>query len=687
MKNKIFSKGIYLDTFRRIKIIGIIFGIYLLISCVFFVGTDRVAMAPFDYLRPLYMVPYVITPVIAGVAFNIYSKRKTSDFYSSLPVSKFSRMFSISAAVVSVLIAGILLGALGSMAVIGLGKPILITTGIWDVLLTVISSTLFAFAAFVLAEALTGNVLTLIISYFVNLFFVRYLFYLIRWTLLSGQKALDTKFFLKFFMPDMNTFVGGFFNGTTFFDITSKTTYGICNLKEDLWTVAASVVLFALACVIFSKRLSEKDSSSFTSNGAFFYITGVITFVISTFPIATRYLVDGSILEINKTTEILLLFLLPVAILSIVTVIYFKNDKSKKKVLLKELPALIAVILINASIFAVNGYLQNNKIRKKIAVGDIKSVQLILDSDSNFTSFSGAKDDLETSEITDKDFIAKISESYNKSVNLNLYDTEDGNEESVICKINTKDGKTYYGKTIMNIEDIVKLSSKEKKIENYIKELPKPDYKTFVVYNTGIYGYYGRNVLKADDAEKLFKTIQDEINGYTAEQVYSDVFSDNLISIIYYSKSGIEVVLNLSPITLPKTVNAAISYFNGGKKIEDVKKCIYGNDFLVDGVSLYLKNSDGKYTENTRYILKGYTDEDNELPEKTKKIINNLVSKAHSDKDFSSGYMIVDGEITDKSSSDNQEYVSYIIPAPSNLTDEEINNINDLVEESYSIDE
>lgn len=687
MKNKIFSKGIYLDTFRRLKIVGIIFGVYLLISCVFFVGTDRVAIAPFNYLRPLYMVPYVITPVIAGVAFNIYSKRKTSDFYSSLPVSKFSRMFSVSLAVLSILISGIFIGALLSMAVLSI-KTVLIVSGFWDVVLTVIASTLFAFASFVLAQSMTGNVVTTIISYFVNLFFVRYFLYVVRGTFLAGQASLNTKYFLRFLIPDMNTFVGGIFDGNVFMDAANIQKYGIGNIKEDIWTIFSSLVFFIIASVIFSKRLSEKDSSPFISYGAFLYNTGVIIFVISTFLCATNYLVDGSFSSLGMVENILLLIVFPIFGISVLSIIYLKGGRNTARALLKALPALIAVVFINVSILVLGGYLEKNKILKNIEPENVESVQLIMDSDNNLNPVYRGTKDLQSEKITDKKSVAQIISIFNRNIDSNAdLITDNVSEGGVICKINTKDGKTIYGKTSFNSDDFLKYTSSEKNISDYIKKLPEPDFRTFVTTNNEGYDPKKNKILKSDEAEKIFKTAQNELNKYSVDEI-SDVFANGMISIIYYSKSGDDVDLSISPIAFPETVKALIPYFNCGGKLNDVQKYISDGKIKVDTVCLYLKDSDGKYTYDSCYsIPQFYTDEygNEQTFDKSEKLIKKLLSESVSEKDFGSGYLVAEGVITDESSPFVNQYTNYIIPAPSGVTDKDIEEIKNCIKAFESI--
>lgn len=121
MKNKIFSPGLFWETFRQLKIVGVLgtvlyccFGILLPIG----INVDMAKNIP-DYVQagfynkrvetippetviiPSIIMAVVFVPVMMLVAFHFINKRNSCDFYHAIPVKRLAMYISIILAVLA----------------------------------------------------------------------------------------------------------------------------------------------------------------------------------------------------------------------------------------------------------------------------------------------------------------------------------------------------------------------------------------------------------------------------------------------------------------------------------------------------------------------------------------------------------------------------------------------------------
>ena len=122
MKKKLFSRGLYVEGLRQLKIVGIIFLAVLLL-----VGVSIPVIQYIDYLsyvarmeelgEPVNFTPDVVdfeqmcpmifvialiaAPIFTFMLFSPFNKRSSSDFYHSLPYTRECMFTSFSAAILS----------------------------------------------------------------------------------------------------------------------------------------------------------------------------------------------------------------------------------------------------------------------------------------------------------------------------------------------------------------------------------------------------------------------------------------------------------------------------------------------------------------------------------------------------------------------------------------------------------
>ena len=281
MKNKYFSAGIYTEGLKRLRLMGfIVFAIYL-VNVIFppiLTYAFRLALSGIDVqivdlntvLGGLWLVPYLVVPIMTLIIFGGYNKRKFSDFHHSLPYTRNCTFLSN--------IAAILTWGLGLMASVGTVNVLiyLVFPSIYefrftvsaDVVLSLLIVMLLTTASHALGCAVTGKGLANFVSSVLILYLPRLIitmFYLTVTGKFLFLAKTNTIFFLSI---DTNVYFGYVASGmqnlvrAIIGDSSIAFTYGVWSY---VYSFALALAMGVLAAVMFKRRKSETSGQSASS--------------------------------------------------------------------------------------------------------------------------------------------------------------------------------------------------------------------------------------------------------------------------------------------------------------------------------------------------------------------------------------------------------------------------------------
>lgn len=281
MKKTLFSKGIYKETLRRLRVVGFIALAFLLVfqlAPIIIQLVDYITYLedPTNYYGdgisslPKYtpetvnfsmvtmtmpVTAVMIAPIMVLIAFSVFNKRASSDFYHSLPYTRPCVFVSMTAAVYTWVISiSVLCSLVGYVGMASLPKLFTVVyDGAFDLILTYVAQAIMTVGACALGMALTGNLLSNVCVTGLILFLPRFIITVMTSWISStaGFLAIDasgTSFLSMNINVLVSSFVGSLFYGTVDFSN---------NLPADIYSICLGLVYTALALFTFVKRKSE----------------------------------------------------------------------------------------------------------------------------------------------------------------------------------------------------------------------------------------------------------------------------------------------------------------------------------------------------------------------------------------------------------------------------------------------
>ncbi len=296
MKNKIFSKGLYVEGIRQLRVVGIIFLAALLliglaVPVIQYINyLDYVARFPdeLDSYTPQVMNFIEMCPMICAIAlaaspiftfmlYSAFNKRSASDFYHALPYTRICMFNSFTAAIFTWLIGLSLIYGGATVATYALMPKVFIVnlTGTFDTLLTMVSLSMMLVFGIIAAMSLTGTPIANITCAGLLLFLPRLLITLV--TLVMGEIAPIIEGHYGFFGTEYNSLVNLvaqiFFYGDDDFYLH--------NIASDIYSIFIALVYAVLAAILFCRRNSETSGHAATGKKMHHFIRICVGFVVS----------------------------------------------------------------------------------------------------------------------------------------------------------------------------------------------------------------------------------------------------------------------------------------------------------------------------------------------------------------------------------------------------------------------
>ncbi len=425
-KNRIFSLGIYKETLRELKMLGIIL---TSLGAVLSVGGAAINALPgyYPYALSLSSVTvtyvgllavYVAALVATLKVFGYVNTRKSADFYHSLPHTRecvyLSSVAAILTAVLSMLVITVGIGALSyEILAIFTGKDFYIPYGniLFDILCLMAMSCLMVTSVSV-AVSLTGTRLMNVLVSALIIVVPRVFISTVTSLLLKNAPVLTKDSFGVLFSFDSNLLLSGFLSMFT------GETNGVGSL---IYTFALALVYGALACLLFKKRRSEAAHTASVTPflQAVFRITVAVFLCIWSFYFIAEYGFDSAW----------------IVWYAIVAVIYFAFElitTKRWKNLLRAVPGLFIAAGVLFSAFFGTRAASNIALSFEPSADEIKCVKILSAADY-YDSYS---------------FMAKMSSgsgfaeyAFDKSSNVSIYDRNVAKIISNALKNGNKDAK------------------------------------------------------------------------------------------------------------------------------------------------------------------------------------------------------------------------------------------------------
>lgn len=636
MKKTIFSKGIFVESLRRLRVVGflVLAGLLILQSIPviiqatdysYYLSTNRnytfepMALNFQTILLSLFIMATFVAPIMVLSLFSVFNKRASSDFYHSLPYTRTCLFVSKMAAVYAWVIGiSAICSTLGLIVYTCLPKLFVVSFGGgFDLLLSYIAILLITTGGCALAMAITGTV-------FSNFCVAGLIIFLPRVIITVLSLYISEKADFLVFNYTAQTFLSPSFN--VLFASVGGGTHLTNNLPADIYSLCLGLVYLALALLVFIKRKSETADQPAPGRLWQHIIRILITTAFALIPVI--FLVDGSIA--------------PFIVFSLITaLIYFAYEiisTKKWKNCLKAAPGLLVVA--GLSLVLVLTIILVPKLSAKYTpdADDIDSVKIMRDNYENFDYYGSVGNwygyEAEKLSIKDKKVLEIVSEtlnenmeSYEKHGEINYKDN--GSYSSYVTNgkyqiVAIKDGPSVrYRKIFFTEEQYTSLLDALNEDERYIeaiRTLPKPA--------KGSVGLGEYDELSAKDLEKIYDSIAKEMHDLTVEEVYNVAnnysYQPGCFNVWYYTDdfNSMYVDLYIDSDTFPKTFELIldlVSYRNNRSK--DELDDLLLDTLFFDGHEIWYANVDASVKLTTEegearyYYLDTYYEGDTDAGE------------------------------------------------------------------------
>ncbi len=617
MKNRFFSKDLYVEGLSQLKTVGIV------TACVFAVLSLIVPLTEFgdqySYLSGMmqyryslfsyagsqisfyeivpfaYLVPFVSTPILMFKIFWFMFKRNKSDFYHSIPQKRSCIYCSFTLSALTYIIAQIFICMLIGLGGCALAKYA--TTDFAAILIVVpnlIASSLLIASAILIAIGVTGRFFSALTVSCMILFYPRIFYSIYISVMVSSVTAIDGTHFL----PDSLLKLNSAFNYR-------------CSIYSFIYTFILASVYFVFGMFLFKRKKSqtaEKPTSSKKAHSIIricfsllFCAVGVAIFYFKMFGDFYSKLNHD---QVFSYTNIIIIFL--IALLS-----YFIYDiiaNRSAKGLLKAVKDLVFLVIANVLMFAIlmgSSFVFTSYTPK---VENIESINILscteYDVSSEYDDYGNYYfddfsinpfdrvmdfitntyygdyyeewydeeddnyDDLDTSEYSSFIDSKNVEELYNRlftkpvtdkeaiSIICNAYNENYSKFRILKCKINEK-SRTYYRDIIFSQEQLERLA---KSIEFDAKEFVNSFEKlTENASNIRIWNYLDNAGFDSSAKNAILKASVKDFKNMTSQEL-STIYYERIMnsSNIYSSRSDGDY--------LDYEVNAGIGFMTKDKK-------------------------------------------------------------------------------------------------------------------------
>lgn len=528
MKNRIFSRKLFFEFMRQLRLPGYIFSAILCVEAVLvFIssllnsysydafGKKVYQLQSFDFLEihPLSLLAiFVFAPILVFCALNWVNKRNSSDFYHALCEKRECVFLSAFAAAISwLMIALISSSAIAVISHAVFPKLFLINyASVFVRLAVIVSGSLFVSTCVAIAMSVTGTTFNNIIVSNMLIYLPSAILFTLRVVvidelpIMTSHGILGHSYSIPFGMLEMLV------NGYSITD----------SITSAIYTFIIAVVYTVIAAYLFKIRKSEFAGNSAVGKRMQSIFRVLVGTVFSLIPCAIIF----NMLNINPAYEqrslrddvFLLTVLYTIVILAVL--IYELIATKKFRNLLSALKSLGYVAIVNIALIGAMFGMYHGVLSFTPDTDDIKSVQIYItdraDINSDYYNALTGEIKLDSKEI--REIISDALKDNVRETKRKLIGYSDYAEDYTVA-INTTFG-THYRHIYFNESQYSSLINEIKKDTRYqdiFLKLPKYSDVSIKTYTSGI-------ELTEDEEKKLYEYCRED---YLAAE-FTDVFGD-----------------------------------------------------------------------------------------------------------------------------------------------------------------
>ncbi len=627
-KREFFSKGLYLESIRRLMLPGMIFLVILALEAIlipigYVINSNNYDSAP-DIIHMIGVHPFIvasfflITPILTWVAFSYLNKRNASDYYHALPHSRLAMYTSRVAAIVTWVSAIIVIPTLISATLTYFIRDIVcVMAGTYmQMAIGCFAASLFVIGAMVCAMSITGTAFSNVVVSLLIMFMPRYVMMLMSWFVAQKFPLIPEAYISGFLTPKLNI-ISGIFMG---WFIDSDSINSIVTPSSQIYTICAGLFYLIIGAVLFKDRQSESADRSAPSHFMQAVYRIALTMCVC-IPITCVCFIVWR--EVNSS-EIFLIFVLYLIAL-LVYCIYELVTTKKFKSLVKALPGLIVVVLLNVALLISLTAITSAEIGFEPEPEDIEYIQIVNDynySSSHMDIYHFFMNESSKIKITDDEAIRVVSEALTRSINCTIdrdipdssyvNDYYDWNRYTVKINTGLNSEYRYIRMSNMDYKIVSKALSNHEKYAATWLTLPEAQ-KDTVYFDLG-----GATII--DNAYEVFRVMKDEVkilrfedwHTFLADEKYSN------FATVTYATNGCTVTVPVSAQLMPKTTACILkkAYETNPKELtSDLSKL---KDILSDlkrigYMYLFTLDKNGEYRQDYIDIYEGNITEISEL--------------------------------------------------------------------------
>lgn len=595
-KKEIFSRGLYVESLRRIRlpaliILIIITAVGVLVPVSYVAEDIEYSSALLTHIDAAWANPlllcmiFVAAPVLTFTLFSFLNKRSASDLYFSMPHTRVANYLSRVAALATAFASMILTSSGVSVLMLVIFRSHFVIT--WSNLLPYIAGcfigSLLVSAAMCIAMSITGTVFNNIIVSGLVMFMPRFVLLFISLGVTSRFELLSST---HGFWPHVlhSNILTGFFDYLLENGSAGSGSLALLELRPQLYSLALAVLYFAIGCVLFCRRKSESAEHAAPSNRLRALYRVVLTMVICV-PVCLLIFISSNS---NYSTSFITYIWFYVAAL-IVFCSYELVNVKKLSALKKCLPSLAVVVLLNIAMIGTMHVCCRAEENFSPDADDVEYVSIVPEyySYRYFNDYAASKsedirmtDELSRSVVCDA--LAESIEYYKNSTGpfsrpYYSYIDDDYNWQCLTVKIKAGFSEKYRSVyfTESQLEKLYSALNANSEFRDAYLKLPKAESNS--VYIDTVSSANGNK-----NASRVYDILREEVASLDFDTWYSYIqrtssseFAD--IS-IYTANDGKNIRIPVSPSLTPRTAEAIANLANSECTI------------TVDDVIAYLEN-------------------------------------------------------------------------------------------------
>jgi len=544
-KKKFFSKNLYLEGLRQLRVVGLLGTVInLIIAVIFPVGSYLSAKAEYrsyvtsniaeqftkyaidvvDYHIYYLLFCLVFAPLLVIVLFRFLNRRESCDFYHALPHTRQCLFLSFSAAAVTWIAGQIVLVTVVSAIFYQIfsGYLVLEFSRLFCFAANILAASLFVISVLLLACTLSGNTITSMIVFLI-LFFTPRIFITIYQALMTSELDYLGNNVNSVFNIKNNIFYNILYSFRSNSSYIEATSIGM----PIAYTLFVAALLFAAAYIFFLKRRSEAAENSMGSRLLQTVFRTVFTMLLCMIPISIlfSYYTKRNIVSCQYLYEdiAMMVFYIVISYIAVILGMFLyellttKNAKSA----LRSLKSLPVIAVLNIAVFvlliASFGHYKNLRLDEE----EIDSVNLMSLGnfyENNYYSQNSYFDAMiEKYDFTERELISLLCTAFNNYADM-YNDYLDGKREHIYKPANSSSNSyfltvQFHGSTdytlrlqldTKTIEQFYKLLYSNKDFYHIYMELPKLTEKDNIYFS-------GEAGVSEEFTEELYESLKTEL--------------------------------------------------------------------------------------------------------------------------------------------------------------------------------